>query len=229
MTAKNPGSLGQLNTTPADIGATKSPEDDELYASPQELLNMYGCSVTEGQVRYAMSLMHTTCNRKSLWPETYEQTLQMERGESQLAVHPVVRLVSAGGRYTYGRKDRISMSQANLDTLGSTLIFGSPPAWEQIDVNLIDVVPSTGQILLPTGIFLVNYNEVAVRYVAGYQSIPDRAIAALITIINDVASMGSANRKTHTVGTVRSEFFGPGFVSEAAKSLLAPFIVTALF
>lgn len=224
-------SLQDFTTTPGFVVAGRTPETAELYATPDQLLKIYGCSVTEGQVRFAMSIIHQVVCRASLWIEEYEQRLSVpdDRMQVILAARPVVRIIGAAGRYSVGRRDRLSLNQINLDAEASTLVSGSPPAWHEIDTNNIDVNRATGEIWLPSGILLVNYNEVMLKYTSGFAQMPDRIIAALINIVNDVSAKGSSDRTFYSVGKVQRTFSKGGFVSQTTYDLLEPFVVRSLF
>lgn len=223
-------SLRDFTTTAGFTAASRTPQSDELYATPDQLLSIYGLTITEGEIRFAMSILHQVTNRPSLWPEEIEQRISVpdDRMQVILAARPVLRIVAASGRYATGRRDRLALNQVNLDTLASTLVFGSPPAWNIIEIEQIDFFPATGEVWLPTGLFLVNYNEVMIKYISGFTEIPDRALAGLIEIINTVAQKGASDRTFYTVGKVQRQFSGGSFVSQQAHDLLEPYIVRSL-
>lgn len=216
---------------PGDVGDSGEPSLEQLYITPELLQAQYGFCATEGQIRMAQGLIDTTCCRKSLHVAEYTERLNLldDRNQAVLAVKPVVQLVRCQGRYGYGRRDRRQLNTINYDYIAALAVFGSPPSYVEIDINQIDVNALTGEMWLPTGFFLVSYSEIEVIYTAGYHNIPRRAIMALIEIINTMHSKGVSDRTQYSVGQVHRTFANEGFVSNTAKDLLTPFIVTSLF
>lgn len=226
-----PEPLRQFGVTPGAVADTGQPTRDQLYASPDSLRALYGLEVTEGQVRAAQTLINTTCNRASLWPEIYEERLSLpsDRQQVVLAATPVIQVLHAAGRYSYGRRDRRSLNQVNFDYLAAIAVFGSPPRFTDIDVSTVELFPATGEVWLPTGFFLIGYTEVQIQYLAGFLQIPDRAMLALVEIINAMCSRGVSDRTHYQVGRVTSKYASDTFVTPQAQALLEPFTIRALF
>lgn len=108
-------------TSPGITQNDRIPSDSvELYTTPQELQDLYGFSATEQQIRFAMSLIHGHCNRRTFWPAEFQEriTLPGDRLEARLAFTPVLQILDAKGRYAYGRRDRRTMNQVNYDRFG---------------------------------------------------------------------------------------------------------------
>lgn len=207
-----------------------TPTDRQLYLDQDELKQEWGLNATLFQIRFAMAMMHTVLNRPSLWIEEYEERLEVPSDQQRvvLAATPVAKIVSAAGRYSYGRRDRRAVNQVNYDYLAAIAVFGSPPRFTEINPEQIEVYPPTGECWLPTGFFLINYTQVQLKYLAGYTQIPFQAKAALANIINEVCAKGVADRTDYSVGKVRRGFHTASFVSQDTYSLLDPFIVRAL-
>jgi hypothetical protein len=216
---------------PGTIANERQPAADELYATPAEMLDQYGMTVTEAEIRFAMSLIHSVTCRPSLWPEVYEERLEVPSDRQQviLAVTPVVRILSAAGRYSYGRRDRRALNQVNYDYLAALAVFGSPPRFTEIDVDQIELYEPTGECWLPTGAFLINYTQVAIKYLAGYNQIPARILAALAMIVNEVCTKGSSDRISYSVGRVSRRYATPSFITSDIYDLLSPYICRSLF
>lgn len=216
---------------PGVFANTATPEEPQLYLSTDEIRQLYGMDVTEGQIRFAQSLMNATMNRPSLWIELYDERLEIPSDRQQVILQatPVVKLISAAGRYSYGRRDRRALNQVNFDYIAAIAVFGSPPRFTEIDVNQIEFYPPTGECWLPTGFFLINYTQIQIKYHAGFNQIPDRAKAALAEIINTICSKGSSDRYMFQVGKVHRRFRESGFVTPQAYDLLSPYILRSLY
>lgn len=203
---------------------------EKLYISPEKLLAMYGMTATEGQIRFAMTIVNTVTNRISIWPEEYEErkSIPSDRNQITLSVTPVLQILHCAGRYGYGRRDRRAMNQINSDYIAALAVFGSPPRFSAINVDEIDLYGATGEVWLPTGLFLINYSEVQIRYKAGFTQIPDRINAALAEIINTICQKGASDRNVFSVGRVHRTYLSSSFVTPMAYMFLEPYIVKSL-
>lgn len=199
--------------------------------TPDEVRQLWGMNVSEGQIRMGMNIIHSVVCRPSLWPEEYEERLEVpsDRNQVVLAATPVLKLLTAAGRYAYGRRDRRSLNQVNYDYLAAIAVFGSPPRFVEIDTNQIEFYGPTGEAWLPTGFFLINYTQVQIKYIAGFTQPPDRVKAALAEILNSMCAKGVSDRKSYSVGRRSQQFDTPHYVTQQAYSLLEPFIVRSLF
>lgn len=223
--------LRQFNVAPGFLATEESPNADRFYMTVEQFRELYCMDVTEAQIRFAMDLIHATVNRPSLWPEVYEEALEVPEDRNQviLAARPILRLVSASGRYGYGRRDRRSANIAAYDAMAITALFGSPPGWCDIDPNTIEWNGASGAAWLPAGFFLANYSDVQIKYVSGLLQPSSRLKAAMVEIVNTVREKGVSDRTTYWVGRVQRGHQAPGFVTDVARSLLEPYVVRALF
>lgn len=219
--------------TPGAFAADLTPTDEQLYVTQEQAEALYGITCGPEDLRYAQTLVNAYCHRISLWPTTYEERLSVpdDRLTVQLSVTPVVEILAASGRYTFGRRHRSRRSYyAQSDYLAALALLGNPPAAQLIDPAQITVYPATGECWLPTGLFLVPFSEVQIQYIAGYTQIPHRAKDAVVDILNTIKAKGVASREQYTVGRIAQRFTPhEGFISENAKLLLEPFVVQSFF
>lgn len=210
---------------------TGTPDEQQLYMSVDEVRQLYGMNVQPGQVRFAQSLINTTCNRPSIWVEEYDERIEIPADRQQVIVQatPVIKIIAASGRYGYGRRDRRALNQVNFDYLAAIAVFGSPPRFTEINVDQIEFYPPSGEMWLPTGFFLINYTQLQVKYQAGFNQIPDRVKAAMAEIINTICAKGASDRYMFQVGKVHRRFRESGFVTPQAYDLLEPYILRSLF
>jgi len=168
----------------------------------------------------AQVLINGYCNRRSLWPEEHTERLDVPAGRNQvqLAARPVLRILSAHGRYGYGRRDRRQLNSANVDYVSVLAVLGSPPQFLPLDVNLIEVTGASGEVWLPTGMFLVPYSTIDITYVAGFVDIPYRIKLYVALIVNEICAKGSADRISYSVGRVSRTFASPSFIPADVRS-----------
>mgnify|MGYP001619625965 CR=1 FL=1 len=216
---------------PGFPASERSPDALDLYITPEDLENLYGVCVDATDIRGAMAIIHAETNRTSLWPEPYEErlTLVEDFRVSSLAARPVVSLTGVRGRYGARRRDHRAMISSNVDYYAALAVMGSGANWQDIDVTTIDFNPATGELLLPVGFLPLSYTEIQVNYIAGLVHIPDRIKFAIAEIINTIHLKGTSDRTYYSVGKIQTTWAGTGYVSAAAKRLLAPYVVQALY
>lgn len=218
----------------ASVMASEPPASNTegtLYATPEEMLALYGCSIAEEKLRAIQSLIDAHCCRPTLWPYVYEHplTIPADRQETRLPVTPVITILAASGRYGYGRRDRQAYNHVygNYNAL-LVLAGAAKPQWTEIDTAAIECDSATGQIYLPYSTLILPYSMVRVKYEAGWITIPARVKMAIAEISNTMAQKGSSDRIRYSVGRVSRSFSGDSFVSADAKRYLEPFVVHSL-
>ena len=223
--------LRSFNVSDGSIAAERAPEEQEdLYATGQELAGLFGCEPSDADIRFAMAIINAHCNRPSLWPceiDSNTITIPSDRQETRLPITPVIRILEAGGRYSRGRRDRIGYNNV-LYNYGATLLAlqGAVPQWQPIDVSLISVDAATGVVWMPTGTMLWAFGQFRCRYIAGYVEMPYRTKAAIAEIINNVKARGVSDRIRHTVGRVTNQFASTSFITPQVEKFLQPFVVS---
>ena len=222
--------LHDLMPSPGWIASERTPDADQLYVSVAELNAKYCYVADEAEIRFAQALINAHTNRPSLWPEIYEERIDLpdDRNTCILAARPVLKLLACTGRYGGGRRDQRTLMHVNFDYLAALAVLGSAPRWQAIDVDMIELYPPTGEIWLPMGFYPIRYAQVQVRYQTGLAQMPDRIKAAIADIINTVRNKGVSDRNYYSVGRVQQTYSGTGFLSETARMFLAPYVITSL-
>lgn len=222
--------LHDLIPSPGWIASERTPNTDQLYVSVAELSAKYCYAAEEGEIRFAMALINSYTNRPSLWPEIYEERIELpdDRNTAILAARPVLKIIAAAGRYGGGRRDQRTLMSVNFDYLAALAVLGSAPRWQEISVDLIELYPPTGEVWLPMGYFPVRYAQLQIRYQTGLPQMPDRIKAAIADIVNTIRNKGVSDRTYYSVSKVQQTYAGTGFLSETARMFLEPYVVRAL-
>jgi hypothetical protein len=222
-----------LKTFAVNDGVTGSealPGSEDLYITPAELFNAFGCSATEEEIRFVMSLINTHCGRTSLWPTEIEETRRIphDRQETRLTVTPVIKLLDLAGRYSYGRRDRQSWNNMNQGYAGIlAMTAAARPQWSPINPDFCELQPENGILYLPWSMLIFPFSTVRCRYSAGFIEIPARVKAAVAELLNSIKARGISDRVRYNVGRVSRTFSSDTFVTKQAEQLLAPFVVSA--
>lgn len=223
------------NVTDGIVASEATPSGSEaLYASPQELTQLFGCSgVTEADIRFAMGLIHSHCNRASLWPtEVLEGPYEIPTGrqETRLHVTPVIQILEAAGRFGLARRDRQGWNNLYQGLNPLLVLAGSGlPQWTPLDVSLIECDAASGILYLPLSGMLMPYSMIRIRAISGFISIPFRIKTALAELINSTHAKGVSDRTRYSAGRITRQYAGTSFITPLAEQMLQPFVVRALF
>lgn len=225
--------LRQFQVNHGTLGDEAAPGGtDEMYATPEELEQLYGVCPTEADIRSAMTLLHAHCNRPSLWPCEYDTgplQVPQDRYQVLLPVTPVIQVTDMAGRYGLGRRDRMGTGSYEYGIASYLAMLGGTPQWTAIDPQRIEVDSGTGIVYLAPNWLYAPYSLVRARFIAGLLTIPDRVKRAIVEIIHETQARGVTSRTRYGVGRVSQSFSGDTTITAEVRALLSPFVVTSLY
>lgn len=102
-----------------------------------------------------------------------------------LSAWPIARIVSAIGRYGYGRHSGDTYGyREDFAMLQILRTFGGAPLWQIYPITSASWDAQTGHVWIPSGTWLSYFNETLIRYVSGWSqaNIPEaikQSVAAL--------------------------------------------------
>ncbi|QEL14782.1 hypothetical protein [Limnoglobus roseus] len=156
-----------------------------------------------------------------------ELPVPAQRSTVRLSRTPVVRILSAFGRYGAGRRSQqFSGPDINTNLLAMTAAFGGPPAWVQFPVDQTDVNTGTGEVWIPPGLMLAYFSDVRLRYVAGWpkESLPGDIKQAVANIVRTaIDSPFGGNIKSMKAGDAALERFSASSIDRDTQALLLPY------
>jgi hypothetical protein len=143
-------------------------------------------------------------------------------------------IISASGRYAYGRRSDYGGS----DAMGSfyaplTLVTlaGGPAPWTPLDMVNLDYDPQTGNTWFAAGSSILgyNYNEIVVIYNSGYDPrfMPVQVKMACAAICKNLMAKGSGTTGMNTFTMGKSGItatFTPDVIDPNVQRLLAAFV-----
>jgi hypothetical protein len=207
--------------------------DEELYTSPEELNELYGCQVTTQDIRAAMDVIHSHCNRASLWPVEYDSgilELPDDRQETRLPITPAIQITEAAGRYGQKRRDRMGWNSYQGNLAAYLTIAGGRPQWTQMDPALIEVDQATGIVFLPySSTFLAPWAFVRFKYIAGLVTMPSRVKLCVFEIINEMHARGVGSRIQYGSGRIVRRYAQDGWITAQVRQYLEPYCIHSLF
>jgi hypothetical protein len=147
-----------------------------------------------------------------------ERALPSGRNITQAMKGPIRRLISAFGRYDYGRRNEQNtgwFQEISLLTMVSS--FGGPPVWQEISLVDVSTSDATDEIWFPAGILIAYFNSVRYSYIVGFAS----AAAVPAIVKNAVAGIiGNATAFPELTGNVKSLKAGDSAVTRFSDSVL---------
>lgn len=149
---------------------------------------------------------------------TEQKVLPEGRSTTTLMAWPIARIHSGTGRYGPGR--HTGVSDYSSEDYGYAMLnilrtFGGAPLWSLFPLQASSWDALTGNIWIPSGIWLSYFNEVAFRYVAGWSqnNIPD-------AIKQAVALLAVAMQSNLLPGNITSYKAGDTQIVRAAATIL---------
>lgn len=163
-----------------------------------------------------------------------ERSLPAKRNVTRVSRLPVANLLSAQGRYGYGRRsDQTAGLYTDLNLLAAVQAFGGPPLWLPIDITATSASPVTGEVWVPSGILLATYSDVRLRYVAGWSAgnLPGPIKQATANIASTVLATADipGQLKSIRAGDHQIQRFAASNLDPDTKALLEPFKARVFF
>jgi hypothetical protein len=126
---------------------------------------------------------------------TEERALPGKRSVARTMQQPMVSMVSALGRYGYGRRGDNMAGPSDINLLAMVQTFGGPPQWFPIDVANCGYSAGTGEVWIPAGGLMAYFSEVRMHYIAGFpaDSIPLPIKSAVATLVDDLVTAVTTN------------------------------------
>lgn len=154
------------------------------------------------------------------------------RQQTILSRAPILRLLSARGKYGSSRRGRSSYPMQDEYNLVSIVAqFTGGDVWESINVAYMDFDSTTGQVWLPSGLLMGNYTEVDVSYLAGFTqaSIPANVKQVAANLINgSLATSGlTGNVKSFRAGDTQIERFLSSMFGSDERAMLREYYAKA--
>lgn len=157
-----------------------------------------------------------------------EKPLPGQRSVTRLSEWPIANILSAVGRYGYGRRSDQKVGYSNDVNLLSTMsAFGGPPTWNPFSIPASSLNPTTGDFWVPAGLLLAYYTDIKARYVGGWpeNGLPPEIKIATATLVERIrdAPFGPTVRRFNT-GKISIERFADSLIDPDTKTMLRPFM-----
>ena len=204
------------------------------YLEPAEYAS-YGLpdGTSADWVTAATALINSFCRRPDLNISQYSERLRVVSGSrtvrlSYLPLAPVDNAISplmkVQGRYANSRRGE----SAEASLLDEALAFSLPGQWTSVDPELIDFDANTGEITLPSNLFGLPYNEVAITYTAGLAVIGDDIKSACAQIVRNAQATPALNASKTKIDTMQMQYFSSSLLDETVKAWLRPYVANRL-
>ncbi|HEY2861075.1 MAG TPA: hypothetical protein VGJ21_21880 [Terracidiphilus sp.] len=199
------------------------PADYENYGLP--------ASTSADWIAAATALINSYCRRPDLNIAEYTERLRLTRDAqtARLSYLPLAPLGAANspligiqGRYAHPRRGELVDSSLSE----TAWAFSLPGQWVAVDPSSIDVDPTTGEIGLPSNLFGLPFNEIAVTYTAGLSEIGDDVKSACAQIVRNAQSTPALNARASKIDTMQMQYFSSSLLDDTVKQWLRPYVAT---
>lgn len=200
------------------------------YLQPADYDN-YGlpASTSVDWITAATALINSYCRRPDLNIIEYTERLRITRDSqaARLTYLPLAPLdpatspiVSIQGRYAHPRRGEL----VNEPLFEAGWAFSLPGQWIAIDPATIDLDPNIGDLNLPANLFGIPFNEIAVTYTAGLNTIGDDIKSACAQIVRNAQSTPALNARASKIDTMQMQYFSSSLLDDTVKQWLRPYV-----
>lgn len=159
-----------------------------------------------------------------------ERQMPAKRSVTRVARSNLVGLLSVVGRYGYGRRsDQISGYRNELTLIATLQTLGGFDTWQPVDASACSISPVTGEVWVVPGLALNYFNEVRLRFVAGFSAaaIPPAIKAAVAQlVINKAADADNGTNPMFQImqaGGTKIQRFGSSLFDDETVSALSTY------
>ena len=202
------------------------------YLQPSEYTS-FGLApdTTDDWITVASTLMDTYCRRISILATQYTERKRLSASSQSLqlsylpltVVSPATNpFLQVQARYAVPRRGEPTSQVEEVWTA-----FSLPGTWVNVDPTTIDWLPD-GSITLPSTFLGLPFNEVAVTYTGGLQTVPNALKSACALIVKNAQSTPGLNVKSNRVDTLQVQYFSDSLLDSNVKILLRPWVANRL-
>ncbi|HEY3707522.1 MAG TPA: hypothetical protein VGL22_20845 [Terracidiphilus sp.] len=202
------------------------------YLQPEEYPD-YGlpASTSADWISAATALINSYCRRPDLNIIEYTERLRItcDVQAVRLTYLPLAALgvatspiISIQARYARPRRGEVS----NELLFDAAWAFSLPGQWTSIDAGSVDLDAKTGELTLPTNLFGLPFNEIAVAYSAGLAQVGDDIKCACAQIVRNAQSTPALNAKASKIDTMQMQYFSSSLLDDTVKQWLRPYVAT---
>ncbi|MGI4829460.1 MAG: hypothetical protein ACRYFU_14885 [Janthinobacterium lividum] len=194
------------------------------YLLPVEYVQYgLGAETADALVAMASALMEAHCRRPSLMASSYVERVRITAGSqtARLSYGPLAAGCVTGLRVRYGRGRRGEYESGFGGEIAA--VFGLPGTWTVMDPTQVDVDLAAREILFPTNLLGLSYNEAEVTYTAGVAVVPDALKLACAQIARNAEAMPALNVSKGQLDTMQVQYFSGSLVDESVQTLLRPY------
>lgn len=197
------------------------------YLEPGEYV-AYGLTAEtpDEWVAMASALLEAHCRRPSLMVTSYVERMRLTAGSRtmRLSYGPVAEDAVTAVRVRYGQARRGEMMAHWLTQVAT--VFGLPGSWSSLDLSLVDLDSSTGEMTLGWNVLGLDYNEVEVTYNAGLSVVPVAVKVACAQVVKNAQAMPALNVSRARMDTLQMQYFSGDLLDASVRSLLRPYVAT---
>ena len=160
---------------------------------------------------------------------TEDRQLPQGRSIAQVSRPNLTSVLSALGRYGYGRRSDHYGLNGEMNLLATLQTLGVQQVWQPIDVSGLSISSTTGEVWITPGLALAYFSEARLRYVAGFpaNAIPRAIKQATANVMANVAASDDNDAspiwKVMQAGGSKLERFTDTYIDGDTLSLLSSY------
>ena len=184
-------------------------------------------------VTMASALMEAHCRRPTLMAAEYVERVRLTEGAqtARLSYGPLAPGAITAVRVRFARGRRGDLAGLSLEQFAGFQIasaFGLPGTWSTLDPATVDIYAGPREIGFPLNLLGLAYNEVEIRYTAGFVTVPEQIKAACAQIVKNAQTTPGLNVQRSRLDTMQMEYFSGSLLDEGVRAMLRPYMAARL-
>jgi hypothetical protein len=202
------------------------------YLAVEEYEN-YGieASTPASWVAAASALIDAHCRRPTLGTQQYTERIRLTPGRNsvRLTYLPLTTpqgqnssIVSGRARYATPRRgDDLTTWDMTQEV---AVTFALPGSWITIDTTQMDCFTDAGEVSWLANPLGLQFQEIEITYMAGYDTIPDPVKFACAQIVRNAQATPALNVKANTLNSMHLEYFADTLLDASVQAMLALYV-----
>jgi hypothetical protein len=186
----------------------------------------------ESWVSAASTIIDSHCKRPTLWATEFTERARVTSGRNifrtnylPLAIPDGKESPISGARGRYGVPRRGGDLTTWEMASEFAMVFGLPGTWIDLDVSSLDYFAETGEVSwLPNPLGL-SFDEVELKYTAGFTEIPDAVKFACVQLVRNAQAMPALNVREGSLNAMHFAYFADTLMDSTVREMLAPYVV----
>ena len=196
---------------------------------------LYGLeeTVPNSLVEAVSGLIDAHCRRAGFGVAQYTERFRVGRTRTvRLSYLPLASaigatspIVSVRGRYLRTGREWAPQTELAAEI---AQVFTTPSIWVDVPASSLDLDPTSGEVILMSGLISPALGDIEICYTAGYSDTPAAVKLACAQLVKNAMATPALNVSKQEIDRMYMEYFADSLIDADVRRLLAPFVAQRL-